>query len=245
MPMPELNLPDDTPLNILIGCEESQTLTKALRALGHNAFSCDLLPCSGGHPEWHIQGDVFDAIHGGVMWNFGIFHPPCTFLTVTGNKWFYHPEDRELPAERRRPHPRFPERAAQRTLAVEFAKRLFNCPIPLVAIENPVGALSSSWRKPDQYVHPYYFGDPHSKKTGLWLKGLPKLIPTRIVEPEFHIYKNGRKDPMWHYQTIKLPASERAKARSKTFPGMASAMAVQYSAAAMAAKNTLTHAEHM
>lgn len=97
-----------------------------------------------------------------------------------------------------------------------------------IAIENPVGIMSTEWRKPDQYIHPYMFGDPHSKKTGLWLKGLPLLKPTKIVEPQFHIYKDGRRDPLWHYETMRLPKQQRMIERSRTFQGIADAMAQQW-----------------
>jgi hypothetical protein len=146
-----------------------------------------------------------------------IAHPPCTYLTITGNKWF-KPEFKD----------RFPERHQQREDAIKFFLDLYNSDIPYIAIENPVGVMSSRWRKPDQYIQPYEYGDPHSKKTGLWLKGIPKLIPTKIVEPQFHIYKDGRRDPIWHMETLKLFPDERSKARSKTFQGIADAIANQW-----------------
>jgi len=201
----------------LIGCEESQVVCMAFRALGHEAYSCDLLPCSGGHPEWHFQMDVFEVLRC-MRFDLCIFHPPCTYLTVTGNKWM-KPEFKE----------RFPNREQQRKDAIEFFMNLVSTDCPKIAIENPAGIMSTVWRKPDQYVHPYHFGDPESKKTGLWLKGLPKLIPTNIVEPTMYIYKDGRRDSMWHMESLKLPPAERQRVRSRTFPGMASAMASQWS----------------
>jgi hypothetical protein len=201
---------------ILISCEESQTICKAFRNLGHEAYSNDIMDCSGGHPEWHLKMDVFEAVNH-MEWDCMIGHPPCTYLTITGNKWF-KPEFKD----------RFPERHQQREDAIKFFIDLYNVNIPYVALENPVGVMSSRWRKPDQYVQPYEYGDPHSKKTGLWLKGLPKLVPTKIVEPQFHIYKDGRRDPIWHVETLKLPADERSKARSKTFQGIADAIAQQW-----------------
>jgi len=207
-------------VKILVACEESQTVTKALRALGHEAFSCDLEPCSGGHPEWHIQGDALIEAYSG-KYDMMIAHPPCTYLTVTGNKWM-KPEFRD----------RFPNRPQQREDAVDFFVKLYNAPIDKIAIENPVGIMSTRFKKPTQYVHPYFFGDPHSKKTGFWLKGLGKLVETNVVEPEMYVYKDGRKDPMWHVESMKLPAKERTKARSKTFPGIAQAMATQWAGAA-------------
>ena len=202
-------------MKILVACEESQTVTKELRKRGHEAFSCDIEPCTGGHPEWHIQGDVLEQLDKG--WDMMIAHPPCTYLTVTGNKWM-KPEFKD----------RFPNRQQQREDAIKFFLELYNAPIPMIAIENPVGIMSTVFRKPDQYVHPFFFGDKHSKKTGFWLKGLPKLEATEMVEPEMYTYKDGRKDPMWHVETMKLPAKERTKARSQTFPGIAAAMAQQW-----------------
>jgi hypothetical protein len=204
-------------MRILVGCEESQVVCKAFRALGHEAYSCDLLPSSGGHPEWHFQEDVFEVLKR-IKFDLCIFHPPCTYLTTTGNKWM-KPEFRD----------RFPNRIEQRQDAIDFFMKLANVDCDKIAIENPAGVMSTEWRKPDQYVHPYYFGDPHSKKTGLWLKGLPKLVPTNMVEPEMYIYKNGGRDSMWHMETLKLKPTERTIARSKTFPGFANAMAFQWS----------------
>lgn len=220
---------------ILVACEESQAVTKELRALGHEAFSCDLLPCSGGHPEWHIQGDVFEVINQG--WDVMIAHPPCTFLSSSGAGWLYHPDDKHLPTQERRPHPLYPNRIKDRDDAVEFVKRLYESDIPCIAIENPIGQLSSLWRKPDQIVQPWMFGDKASKSTCFWLKGLPKLVPTEIVDKgEFFEFttKKGevKKQPMWYFKALseaKTPA-ERRTLRSKTFQGMAKAMAKQWTA---------------
>lgn len=203
-------------LKILIACEESQAVTIEMRKLGHEAYSCDILPCSGGHPEWHIQGDVLEQLN--KCWDLIIAHPPCTYLTVTGNKWM-KPEFRS----------RFPERQKQREEAIEFFLKIADAECDYIAIENPVGIISGEWRKPDQYVHPYHFGDPHSKKTGLWLKGLPKLKHTKVVEPTMYTYKDGRKDPIWHVESMKLQPVERQRVRSKTFQGIAEAMAKQWS----------------
>lgn len=219
---------------ILVACEESQAVTKELRALGHEAFSCDLLPCSGGHPEWHIQGDVFEVINQG--WDIMIAHPPCTFLSSSGAGWLYHPDDKGLPTQDKRPHPLYPNRIKDRDDAVEFVKRLYESDIPCIAIENPIGQLSSLWRKPDQIVQPWMFGDKASKSTCFWLKGLPKLDPTEIVDKgEFYEFttKKGvvKKQPMWYFKALseaKTPA-ERRTLRSKTFQGMAKAMAKQWS----------------
>lgn len=201
---------------ILIACEESQIVTKAFRAIGLEAFSCDLLPCSGGMLQWHIQGDAISEAYSG-NYQMMIAHPPCTYLTVTGNKWM-KPEFKN----------RFPNRTEKRKKAIEFFIKLYYSPIPMIAIENPVGVLSSNFRKPDQYVQPFHFGDPHSKKTGWWLKGLQKLKPTKIVNPHLYVYKNGKRSPQWHMDSLHLPKEERARIRSKTFPGMADAIANQW-----------------
>lgn len=219
---------------ILVACEESQAVTKELRALGHEAFSCDLLPCSGGHPEWHLQADVFEVIKLG--WDIMIAHPPCTFLSASGAGWLYHPDDKHLPTQERRPHPLYPNRVKDRDDAVEFVKTLYESDIPCIAIENPIGQLSSLWRKPDQIVQPWMFGDKASKSTCFWLKGLPKLVPTEIVDKgEFFEFttKKGvvKKQPMWYFKALseaKTP-EQRRTLRSKTFQGMAKAMAKQWS----------------
>jgi len=201
-------------LKILVACEYSGIVRDTFTAKGHDVWSCDILPSDRGGGQ-HIQDNVLDHLDDG--WDMMIAHPPCTYLTVTGNKWF-KPEFKE----------RFPTRIQDREDAIEFFLKLANANIPKICIENPVGIMSSVYQKPTQYVHPYYFGDKHSKKTGLWLKNLPKLKPTNIVEPEFYIYKDGRKDPLWHVETMKLPPLERMKARSKTFQGVADAMAEQW-----------------
>lgn len=203
-------------MKILVGCEESQAVTIELRKLGHEAYSCDLLPCSGGHPEWHLQIDVFEAIKL-KKWDIGIFHPECTRLTVTANKW-YKPEFAD----------RFPTIHEDREKAVEFFMKLVNCGIPKIAIENPIGIMSTRYRKPDQIIQPYHFGDTERKSTCLWLFGLPKLVPTDIVEPEIIYHKSGRTDGKLHFETMRLPKEERRKARSVTFPGIAKAMSEQW-----------------
>jgi hypothetical protein len=202
-------------MKVLIACEESQVVCKEFRIKGHEAYSCDILDCSGNKPEWHIKGDVLEIINNG--WDLIIAHPPCTYLTVTGNKWM-KPEFKE----------KFPTRQKDRENAINFFMQIVNAKCNKIAIENPVGIMSTVYRKPDQYIHPYYFGDPHSKKTGLWLKNLPKLISTNIVEPIMYTYKDGRKDPIWHIESLKMPPAERQKYRSKTFEGIALAMAEQW-----------------
>jgi hypothetical protein len=231
-------------MRILVACEESQAITKELRKLGHDAFSCDLLACSGGHPEWHFQEDVFRIIenHGGKLqngeeniskkqWEMMIAHPPCTFLAVSGARWYYHPEDKDMPVKNRRPHPRFPNRAQDRDEALEFFIKLCEAPIEKIAVENPVGIVSSKYKKPTQTVHPWMFGDEASKATCLWLKNLPELQPTNIVgKGERVILSSGKSLPKWYSDALtkaKTPA-ERRTLRSKTFMGMARAMAEQW-----------------
>ena len=202
-------------MKVLIACEESQAVTIEMRKLGIEAYSCDTEPCSGGHPEWHLQQDVIPLLN--KDWSMIIAFPPCTYLTCTGNKWF-KPEFKT----------RFPNRQKQREEAINFFMIFANAKCKRIAVENPVGIMSTHYRKPDQYIHPYYFGDPHSKKTCLWLKGLPPLKVTKMVEPIMYTYKNGRKDPIWHVESMGLPPKDRAKIRSKTFPGIAKAMAEQW-----------------
>lgn len=231
-------------LNILVACEESQAVTIELRLLGHNAYSCDLLKCSGGHEEWHFNCDVFEVIEnrGGILqnghkvslknnWDMMIAHPPCTYLAVSGAQWYYHPEDKSLPIESRRPHPSYPNRASDREEAVAFFLALANVPIERIAIENPIGIISSRWRKPDQVIQPFMFGDEARKTTCLWLKNLPKLTPTNMVgEGERIYFKSGKSHPKWYSDAFVKSKSheERRTMRSKTFMGIAKAMANQW-----------------
>jgi hypothetical protein len=231
-------------LNVLVACEESQAVTIELRNLGHNAYSCDLLPCSGGHPEWHFNYDVFEIIKkkGGVLqngesvkikknWDLMIAHPPCTYLAVSGAQWYYHPEDKNFPVLERRRHPRYPNRFEDREEAVKFFLKLANAPIEKIAIENPIGVISSRWRKPDQIVQPYMFGDEATKTTCLWLKNLPKLEATKTVEKgERVFFKSGKSQPKWYSDAFVKAKSqaERSTMRSKTFIGIAKAMASQW-----------------
>jgi hypothetical protein len=207
---------------ILIACEESQATTKAFRRLGHEAFSCDLLPCSGGHPEWHYQCDIFEVMD--KVWDLMVAHPPCTFLTGSGVQWLSNPEDKDLPFEERRPHPKYPNRRQDMLDSVEFVKALYNADIKHIAIENPVGLLSSRWRKPDQIVQPYMFGDEATKTTCLWLKNLPLLTPTNIVgKGERTVFASGKSHPKWYADALATAKTkqERQTLRSKTFEGMA------------------------
>lgn len=231
-------------MNVLIACEESQTVCKAFRKLGVNAFSCDILPSSGGHPEWHFNCDVFKVIKekGGVLengdsinldgdWDLMVAHPPCTYLSVSGARWYYHPDDKHLPTSERRPHPRFPNRARHKEEALDFFIKLFEAPIEKIAIENPVGVVSTLYRKPDQIVQPYMFGDEASKSTCLWLKNLPTLIPTKIVgKGERVVLSSGKSLPKWYSDSFhtSISTEERRTLRSKTFQGFADAIAEQW-----------------
>lgn len=204
---------------ILLACEESQEVTKEFRKLGFEAFSCDILPCSGGHPEWHLQQDVTELLK--QKWDAIIAFPPCTYLTVTGNRWFNVERygDKAL------------KRIEDRKEAIDFFLMFANADCDFIAIENPVGIMSSEFRKPNQIIQPYQFGDAFEKKTCLWLKGFPNLEPTNIVEPpERTKFKSGKTMASWYSDAFKLPKDERAKLRSKTFPGIAKAIANQWGA---------------
>lgn len=213
-------------MRVLIACEESQAVTKEMRALGIEAYSCDLHPCSGGHPEWHIQGDVIPLLE--QKWDMIIAFPPCTYLTNAGNRHY---------SRRINPEWKVLEREAKREKAADFFMLFANADCERIAIENPVGWMNTHYRKPDQIIHPYYFGDNAKKRTCLWLKGLPRLVPTNMLpEPEpMYICEGGKSKGRKIYwcegmRNIKGGQEERAKARSKTFPGIAKAFATQYTA---------------
>jgi hypothetical protein len=232
-------------MKVLVACEESQAVTKELRKLGHEAYSCDLLPCSGGHPEWHFNCDIFEVIqnfggelqNGDVLesideWEMMVAHPPCTYLSVSGAKWYYHPDDKDLPTSDRRPHPRFPNRAKHRDEALDFFIKLMSVPIDRIAIENPVGIISTKYRKPNQIVQPWMFGDEATKTTCFWTKNLPDLEPTKIVgKGERITFKSGKSQPKWYSDALTKAKTneERQTLRSKTFPGLAKAIAKQWS----------------
>ena len=206
-------------MKILVACEESQAVTIELRKLGHEAYSCDIEPCSGGHPEWHLQKDVIPLLN--QKWDMIIAFPPCTYLTNAGTRHF---------SRRINPDWKVDAREQLRKEAFEF---FMLC--DRIAIENPVGYVNSHYRKPDQIIHPYYFGDNAKKRTCLWLKGLPKLEPTNMLpEPEPQYICQGelsKGKPIGWCEGIKGTTGGqkgRAKARSKTFPGIAKAMAEQW-----------------
>ena len=197
-------------MRILIACESSGTVRDAFLAKGHEAVSCDILPSETGGP--HIQGDVLDVIVVDRKWDMMIAHPPCTYLCSSGMHW----------TTRGLRDPKLTEDALM------FARKLLEADIEKIAAENPVGAISTRIRKPDQYIHPYQFGDDASKKTGLWLKGLPCLVPTNYIEPRM---VGGK--PRWSNQTDSGqnrlgPSQDRWKQRSKTYQGIANAMAQQW-----------------
>lgn len=225
-------------MNVLVACEESQAVCKAFRAAGHNAFSCDIQECSGGHPEWHIMGDALELIdgkcaafqtmdrkmHGLTKWDLLIAHPPCTYLTVTGNRWFNVERYGEKAIKR----------AKLREEAAIFFMAFMNADIEKIAVENPVGWMSTHYRKPDCIIQPYQFGHHARKTTCLWLKGLPPLKPTNIVDPgqilpggySVSAAADSAKDK--NGKTLRWNDPRTAKARSKTFPGIAAAMAAQW-----------------
>ena len=195
---------------ILIACEESQAVCIEFRKLGFEAYSCDILPCSGGHPEWHFQEDVFEALKR-EKWDMVIAFPPCTDLAVSGARHFKKKKE-----------------DGRQQKSIEFFMKFTTLDVPYVAIENPIGIMSTLYRKPDQIVQPFYFGDPDRKTTCLWLKGLPELEYTNVVVPNIIKTQNGNNLSQWHYDSYKLPNIEQGKMRSKTFPGVAKAIASQW-----------------
>ncbi len=204
---------------VLITHEESQTVMSSFLELGFDAYSCDLLPCSGGYPERHLQMDCFDAIEL-IKPDFLGMHPECTRLTVAANK-YYKPEYAD----------RFPNIHEERAEAVEHFLKCaeYLKKIGCGYIENPIGIMSRLYRKPNQIIQPYQFGHTERKSTCLWIEGLPNLKHTKIVEPDIIIHKSGRTDSRLHFETLKLPKEQRRKARAKTFKGIAEAIATQWS----------------
>lgn len=214
-------------MRVLLACEESQAVCSEFRKLGHDAFSCDLLPTSGSNPEWHIQDNVIEVIKNDT-WDLMIAFPPCTHLAVSGAR-------------------HFPEKIkdGRQQEAIDFFIKLWTvdewADIKHVCIENPVGIMSTQLKPPTQYVHPYYFGDPYSKKTGLWLKGLEPLKHFKVGDQlsisdsdskithadkgEFIVFSSGKKMAKWYHEA----KDKTGHKRSKTFPGIAKAMAVQFS----------------
>lgn len=200
-------------MNILVACEESQAVTIELRKPGHKAYSCDIIECSGGHPEWHIKADALKLINGNCTfqtmdgewhslygkWDMIIAFPPCTDLAVSGARHF---KAKQADGRQQR--------------SVDFFMAFVQADCPRIAIENPIGIMSTKYRKPDQIIQPWQFGHGETKSTCLWLKELPLLQPTQVVE--------GREQRVWRMP----PSQDRAKLRSKTYPGIAKAMAEQW-----------------
>ena len=226
-------------MKVLVACEESQRVCIAFREKGHEAYSCDIIECSGGHPEWHIRWDAIALLNGNCnfitcdgtfhtiegKWDLIIAHPPCTYLTVTGNRWFNVE--------------RYGEKAIQRLkdreAAVVFFMAFWNADCERVVIENPIGYMSTCFRKPDQIIHPYYFAQSENdencerKATCLWMRGVEPLKYEIKFQPRIIQYKNGNgTDSPWHMNTMSLPPDERAKVRSRTFIGIGNAMAEQW-----------------
>lgn len=216
-------------MKVLVGCEESQAVTIELRKLGIEAYSCDIQECSGGHPEWHYQEDIFTVIEQ-EHWDMLIAFPPCTHLTVSGAMHF----------EQKR-------KDGRQQQGIDFFMRIINQDIKHIAVENPIGIMSSIYRKPDQIIQPYFFGDGFQKTTCLWLKNLPPLYHnsqpnlfdsnvTHVNKQQEHkewiCKKTGKKkrQQLWYYEALLKAKTkeERSKIRSKTFPSIAKAMATQW-----------------
>lgn len=201
-------------MRVLLACEESQEVCRRFREKGHEAYSCDIQDCSGSFPEYHIKGDVLEVLKDG--WDLMVAFPPCTHLAVSGAQWF---------KEKRKD--------GRQQAAIDFFMAMINAPIEKIAVENPIGIMSSVYRKADQVIHPYYFGDSYSKSTCLWLKGLPRLkhyketdlfnTKTWVDRGEFVTYPSGKRLPKWYAEL-----GGNGKERSKTFPGIAQAMADQW-----------------
>ena len=217
-------------MKILLACEESQAVTKEFRKLGHEAYSCDILPCSGGHPEWHLQQDVTRLLK--EKWDMIIAFPPCTHLAVSGARHF---EKKRLDGRQK--------------AAILFFLQFLNADCDKIAVENPVNIIGGNYMiehfseivnkfgnpKPSQYIQPYEYGDEAPKKTALWIKGLPQLVPTNIVGKGKEITTGGKKFQEWiawfkdeNGKTIAWNDPRTAVLRSKTFPGIAKAMAEQW-----------------
>jgi hypothetical protein len=207
-------------LRILVACEESQAVTKEFRQLGLEAYSCDIQPCSGGYPDWHIEVDAIEEAYSGKYIAMIAF-PPCTHLAVSGAAWF----------EQKRKDGRQQE-------GIDFFMKIVNSPIKHIAVENPIGIMSKIYKKPTQVIQPYYFGDKAQKTTCLWLKNLPMLYhndkPNLFDQNVTHVKPDGNviygnKMYSWAANKWYKNAEERSRERSKTFPGIAKAMAIQWS----------------
>lgn len=219
-------------MKVLVACEESQRVCRAFRMKGHEAYSCDLKECSGYLPQYHIRANCLPLLNGNRYfttqdgtshaiegkWDLIIAHPPCTYLATSGNRWF----------SINRYGNKAIKRMQLRTEAINFFMCFVNADCDRIAIENPVGIMSRLYRKPDQIINPYEFGHTATKKTCLWLKGLPTLKPTKIVEPELVTLSTGKKVPKWDYNALHESYDERQAIRSRTFWGIAKAMSEQW-----------------
>lgn len=225
-------------MRVLVACEESQTVCKAFRARGHEAYSCDIQDCSGGHPEWHIKGDVLPLLNGNCTfqtadththtqrgrWNLIIAHPPCTYLTVSGNRWFDESKYGDAARQRKK----------DRDEAARFFLKFAKADCDRIAIENPIGWMNTHYREADQIIQPYFFGDPVRKGTCLWLKNLPPLVSTHDVKPKIINRQYGTYSGPAFYATdadgkiLSWNDPLTAKIRSKTYQGIADAMADQW-----------------
>lgn len=221
-------------MNILVACEESQAVSIAFRLKGHNAYSCDVINCSGGHPEFHIKQDVISLLNGhctfvtmdgtshsiNKQWDMIIAFPPCTYLTFAGN---------QMLSEKLRTAEQIAYRKKQRSLAAQFFLSFINANCKKIAVENPLGYMSTFYRPADQIIHPYYFGDNEMKRTCLWLKGLPCLTPIKFYSKPEPLYKRKNGKNVYFVEGCSARNnSERQLLRSKTFPGIAAAMASQW-----------------
>jgi len=205
---------------VLIACEESQAVTIEFRGLGIEAYSCDTEDCSGGHPEWHIKKDVRLILNDG--WDMMVCFPPCTYLSSVANRWYNVEKYGDAARERK----------LKRAQAFKFVMDLWNAPIKFIAIENPVGYLNSHFRKRDQIIHPWYFGDGELKRTCLWLKNLPPLKYDKSKyeepKPKYYLKSGKKKGQAVHFTESHGFSKDREKIRSRTFPGIAKAMAEQW-----------------
>ena len=232
-------------MKILVACEESQAVTIELRKLGHEAYSNDIIECSGGYPEWHIQKSTLDIMNDG--WDMIIAFPPCTYLTNTANAWLRHPDDAASknggvvkPLHLCKPHPKHPRRRELREEAAEFFLAIAKADCQKIAIENPIGYMNDNKWMNENYIkpkamHPYHFGDPTRKATMFWVKGLPVLAETNNVKDDVVLISYESNDGRIRtYSESFLKGVKRSKAgeasvaRSKTFPGIAKAMAMQW-----------------
>ena len=201
-------------MKILVACEESQAVTVEFRKLGHEAYSCDIEPCSGGYPEWHLQVDALELLK--MDWDMILAFPPCTYLTNAGAKHLW------------KGHKLNEERYQKGLAAKDFFMAFYNADCPRIAVENPTPSKIYEMPAPSQTIQPYQFGHPFTKRTHLWLKGLPPLMPTEVVEPERTWCPSGSYSGKHNDKHRGMFTTDRARNRSKTFPGIAKAMAEQW-----------------